>query len=151
MLSRRHSASAAEREIRLAVTGSLPGCLANREANLTLLILENLLNNAIQATPRGKCVELSAQPDDGQVIFRVSDEGAGLPSHVRERLFSPVRSTKEGGSGIGLTICRQLALHIGASLDLESSTVNGTVFRVRVPLLQAVSSSPEPARIPTAG
>jgi signal transduction histidine kinase len=110
------------------------GALANREAALVLLILENLAHNAIEATPRGKSVWLQASAAGGQVVFEVRDEGPGLPAGMAEVLFRPCRSTKEGGSGIGLAISRQLALHIGAALELEASSAQGCVFRLAVPL-----------------
>jgi len=48
-------------------------------------------------------------------------------------LFKPVRSTKEGGSGIGLALCRQLAAHLGAEIGLERTGPNGCLFVVSMP------------------
>jgi signal transduction histidine kinase len=137
LLSARFSPRAAERGVALNIPRDAHGRLANRDANLTLLVLENLLTNAIQATSRGGHVEVTTAVDGSHVQFRVCDGGPGLPSHVREHLFTPVRSTKEGGSGIGLAICRQLALHMSATLELEHSDASGTVFCIRLPLLQS--------------
>jgi signal transduction histidine kinase len=112
------------------------GMLANREANLTLLILENLIQNAFQATPEGKSVRLEIAQEDGIVQCDVRDEGPGLSDEVRERLFAPCRSTRPGGSGIGLAISKQLATQIGAVLELRSTSSSGCVFRLSLPQKQ---------------
>lgn len=109
------------------------GDLTNREANLVALILENLINNALQASPKQGIVHVHASIQAGCPVFRVRDEGPGLPHHIRERLFTPVQSTKEGGSGVGLALSQQLAHHLGAELSLVSSNNRGTEFSLRLP------------------
>jgi signal transduction histidine kinase len=110
------------------------GSLANRESNLVLLILENLLRNAVQATPAGREVHLDVTPAAGGVKFLVSDGGSGMPVEIQARLFKPCRSTKTGGHGIGLAISHQLAQHLGASLELVRSTAEGSVFELFLPI-----------------
>lgn len=115
--------------------------LSGRDANLVLLIIENLAGNAVQATRRGGNVEVVCGVEQGRLEFRVRDEGPGLPEQVRDRLFTPVRSVKEGGTGLGLALSRQLALHIGASLELVRTGDEGTEFRLTLP----VSATRDPA------
>ncbi|MBI2929357.1 MAG: sensor histidine kinase [Verrucomicrobia bacterium] len=110
------------------------GALTNRNANLVLLILENLLQNAIQATPAGRSVRLALQADEKKVVCEVRDEGPGLPPLLRDSLFQPVQSSKADGAGIGLAISKQLANHLGAELELKSSTAQGCVFALSLPL-----------------
>ncbi|MBI4658077.1 MAG: HAMP domain-containing histidine kinase [Verrucomicrobia bacterium] len=109
------------------------GALTNRDANLIILILENLIQNAIQATPRGKTTSLIIHSGGDQVICEVQDEGPGLPEHCRSNLFKPCQSSKEQGSGIGLTISKQLAKYIGADLVLKSTGPAGSVFILAMP------------------
>lgn len=109
------------------------GSLPNREANLTLLILENLLKNAIHATPRGRTVLLKMVLEGTAVAFEVRDEGPGVPAELQAKLFAPCRSTKSGGHGIGLAICKQLANHLEAGLELKSTSASGSVFALRLP------------------
>jgi len=109
------------------------GSLANREANLVLLILENLLRNAVQATPAGRDIRLEISPAAGGVEFLIADGGSGVPAEVQSKLFKPCRSTKIGGHGIGLAISYQLARHLGATLELVRSTAEGSVFALRLP------------------
>lgn len=109
------------------------GVLANRDANLILLILENLIQNSIQATPKGKAVTLSLDSESDRIVCEIRDEGPGLPDHWKDHLFKPCQSTKENGSGIGLAISKQLANHIGAELELKSTTPHGCVFTLVIP------------------
>ncbi|MCX6903245.1 MAG: HAMP domain-containing sensor histidine kinase [Verrucomicrobia bacterium] len=113
------------------------GLLSNQEANLLILILENLIQNAIQATPRGKSVRLNLCRKGESVLFEVHDEGPGLPEMVRSRLFTPCPSSKEGGSGIGLAISKQLASHLRGELELKSSSAAGCVFQLLLPIKTA--------------
>jgi len=130
----RTAALAGELGLQLKTTKQAEGSLNNRNANLVSLILVNLVQNALQASPAGGTVELRVQRQDDHYLFSVRDEGRGLPPHIRENLFKPVSSTKEGGSGLGLAISNQLAAHLGAELELRESGEHGTCFALRVPL-----------------
>ncbi|HEY2951643.1 MAG TPA: sensor histidine kinase [Verrucomicrobiae bacterium] len=108
--------------------------LPNRTANLVSLILLNLAQNAIQATPRGGSVTLAASTSADKLVFAVRDEGPGLPGTLVKNLFAPCQSDKEGGSGIGLAISKQLANHLGADLELKSTGPAGCVFTLSLPV-----------------
>ena len=105
--------------------------LSNRTANLAGLILANLIQNAIEATPKEGLVTLSFSHEADNVACEVRDEGTGFPSN--RKLFEPCHSTKEGRSGIGLAISKQLANHLGAALELRNSTPRGCVFALLLP------------------
>jgi signal transduction histidine kinase len=109
--------------------------LPNRAANLITLILVNLVQNAVEATPAGKSVCLTLAGGNERIAGEVRDQGSGFPQELRNNLFKPCHSTKEGGSGIGLAICHQLAKHLGAELELKSSAADGCVFALTVPLV----------------
>lgn len=102
----------------------------SRRASLAALSLYNLLQNAIEVSPRGGAVQLSARATGGGVEYTVTDEGPGLPPSVRERLFEPCTSTKRGGSGLGLALTQQLARQAGGRVDLVRSDAQGTCFRL---------------------
>lgn len=110
-----------------------PGTVSSRAANLVGIILGHLAQNAIQATPRKKSVRLTLLGEPHGVRCEVRDEGRGFPEEVRPLLFKPCLSTKEGGSGLGLALCKQLAGHLDAELELESSTAYGCVFSLTLP------------------
>jgi signal transduction histidine kinase len=119
---------ARERGVEYAAVVRSGFSLPNRTANLVALILVNLCENAVQATPQGKKVTLEAQTQQGHLQFTVRDEGPGFPADVP--LFMPCRSTKEQGTGVGLALCKQLANHLDATLELARSTAEGCVFHL---------------------
>ena len=106
--------------------------LDNRTANLIALILVNLAQNGIHATPPGRSVSVELEAQDTVCLFRVRDQGPGFPEHDPEGLFHPQPSTREGGSGLGLAICKQLANHLGASLSLIENHAEGCTFELRL-------------------
>jgi len=122
-------------DVRFTTAVNATGMLANREASLTALILENLVRNAIEATPSGKKVCLLMRTNADTLICEVRDEGGGIPETLRGTLFTPCRSRKLGGHGIGLAICKQLANHLDASLELKTSDESGSTFALTVPTL----------------
>ena len=139
VLHQRLDPEAAERsqQVDCSATDSLR--LPNRDANLTLLILENLSHNGLQASPSGSTLRIRLTRNAGSAVFSVTDSGPGLSPELRERLFSPVISTKPGGTGIGLALSRQLARHMGADLGLEHTGPGGSVFTLTLPLPRAVA------------
>ena len=104
---------------------------AGRRANLAGLVLRNLLQNALEATPTGGSVRLTSCAVPAEAIaFLVEDSGTGLPDAVRARLFQPCPSSKPGGSGLGLALSQQLAQQAGGRLELVRSDPLGTCFRL---------------------
>jgi len=92
--------------------------------------LVNVLLNACEATPRGGTVRLSvpARTSDGDVRFVVEDEGPGISDATRARALEPFFSTRrrEGGTGLGLTIAREIVDHHGGVLVVERRDEGGT-------------------------
>lgn len=109
------------------------GNLSGRVANLVMLILINLIQNAIEATPRGRSVRLTIGASGADVDCEVRDEGPGFPEPLRPSLFAPSQSTKDGSAGIGLAISKQLANHLEAKLELKSSSPTGCAFSLVLP------------------
>ncbi len=134
VVAQRLGPAATERRQRIETETAFELKLPNRDANLTLLILENLASNAMQASPNGSSIWIRLTGGPAHANFTVTDSGSGLPESVRERLFSPVVSTKPGGTGIGLALSRQLARHMGADLHLVRTGTSGTEFALTLPL-----------------
>jgi signal transduction histidine kinase len=128
--------------VRLETAVQGASVLANREADLILLILENLAQNALEATPAGKTVRVKLANEGPCLAMEVQDEGPGLSTAAAAQLFTPCASSKKGGSGIGLAISRQLAAHLGADLELKTSTPQGCTFRLTIP--HETASAPKP-------
>ena len=116
--------------------------IANRHANLVLLVLESLGQNALQVTPRGRNVTISLTQEGGTgMVWEVRDQGPGFPPALLPRLFSPCPSTK-GGNGIGLAISRQLSRHLGGELTLDRTGPEGCCFALRLPARLEANSTP---------
>ncbi len=103
-------------------------------------VLTNLLGNALQYTPAGGSVRVSARRDSREVAIVVSDTGIGIPAehlpHVFDRFFrvDPSRARAGGGSGIGLTIARHLVEAHGGSIEAASrGSGRGSMFTVILP------------------
>jgi len=102
-------------------------------------VLVNLLSNAIKFTERGQ-VAVSTRALDNEVVIDVRDTGIGIAPEHLGHIFEPfsqierlsTRST--GGTGLGLSVSRQLLALLGGSLGVESTLGQGSVFRVRLPL-----------------
>lgn len=124
---------AQQRKLELEIPAAFDEKISSRRANLVALILVNLVENAIQATPQGKRVTLALHRQPGRLRFEIRDQGGGFPPHLRANLFLPCKSTRDGGSGIGLAISKQLADHLGATLELAESTPEGCVFVLSLP------------------
>jgi signal transduction histidine kinase len=124
---------ARERGVRLVTEILAEADLANRDANIVLMVLTNLVQNALHATPSGGEIRVTATKEGADLLFEVADTGPGLPESVRAMLFSPSRSTKTGGTGLGLAISKQLANHAGAELTLKTTSEAGTTFQLRLP------------------
>jgi signal transduction histidine kinase len=123
--------------------GERETALPNRTANLVTLILMNLVQNAIEATSCGRKASLSTVRSGEQLGFEVRDEGNGLAESVKAQLFSPCHSSKEHGTGIGLAISKQLANHLGATLELKSSGPEGCVFFLALPATVNGNEAPQ--------
>jgi signal transduction histidine kinase len=109
------------------------GELDGRVASLGGLVLVNLIENAVQASPRGAEVRITGAAAPGAMAFDVTDHGPGLVPAVREQLFRPVASTKPGGGGIGLALSHELARLAGGALELVRTSSAGTTFRLTLP------------------
>lgn len=90
------------------------------DATAVMQILVNLLQNALDASPKGAAVQVSAVRDGGQLVVHVRDQGEGISEGLRERVFEPFFTTKPAGqgTGLGLSISRELAAASGGELEL---------------------------------
>lgn len=96
-------------------------------------VLINLVKNAIEALNdhQSPMIRISAKNLEDGVELRVSDNGPGIPDEIVDNIFVPFYTTKEGGSGIGLSLSRQIMrLHKG-SLEVHSNKTQGTTFTLK--------------------
>lgn len=101
-------------------------------------IIENLTVNAVESLPDGRgSVTISTMSgsgdSDGRVIVTVTDTGTGIEPDALDRIFNDFYTTKEHGSGLGLSIVRRLVADMGGRVAVDSRPGTGTTFRVELP------------------
>ncbi|HSV48772.1 MAG TPA: ATP-binding protein, partial [Candidatus Acidoferrales bacterium] len=97
-------------------------------------VLNNLVTNAIQAMPKGGKLTVKAAKKDSGVVISVEDTGVGIPDAVKEKLFTPMFTTKAKGQGFGLAVVKRFIEAQGGSIGFESQVGKGTKFLVWLPL-----------------
>jgi len=110
------------------------GAVLVTDGDRVLQIVSNLLANALHWTPAGGRVDLALGARDGEVTVAVADTGPGIEPQERERIFRPFWSGDGGGTGIGLTIARELSLALGGRLELEGAPGRGSRFILVLPV-----------------
>ncbi|MBI1290040.1 hypothetical protein GC173_02180 [bacterium] len=103
-------------------------------------LFSNLALNAFQAMDGKGRLRLAASVVDGRTVLLVEDSGPGIPDALREEVFSPFVTTREGsgGSGLGLYICRTIVEDLGGTLTVDrSADLGGARFRVDLPRSEA--------------
>ena len=95
---------------------------------------DNLLRNAVEAQPNGGAIRVAAHSDGERLSIDISDAGPGIPPERREELFEFGKTTKAGGSGIGLPLSQLIAEAHGGSLAYQPNNGSGATFRLTLPL-----------------
>jgi len=101
-------------------------------------VVLNLLVNALQALPPGGRIWLRTLPEDGGTVgFAIADDGPGLPAEIRDRIFHPFVTGREGGSGLGLAFVDRIIKAHRGTVTVRSETGKGTIFEVRLPVTES--------------
>jgi len=107
---------------------------ANCDPEQIYQVALNLIVNALQILPRGGRISVRTLPArNGRVAFEVSDNGPGIPADVRERIFAPFFTMREGGTGLGLALVQRVVQTHKGTVTVDSSVGRGTTFRVELP------------------
>ncbi|MBY4948009.1 sensor histidine kinase [Cupriavidus respiraculi] len=129
----RERAIRTELRMREAVTPVTGGCLPLRQ------VVANLVGNAMQAmegTSGPRILSIALDIADGRAVLAVEDTGCGLARADIERLFDEFYSTREGGMGVGLSICRTIVAAHGGEIAAQQRSGGGARFVVRLPLAE---------------
>ncbi len=136
-----HEAMITEKELKLIINLplSLPTLWIDQER--ITQVFSNLLNNAVKFTEPSGTITISATPGRKWVKFSISDTGAGIPQddipHLFERYWQ-ARKTEKFGTGLGLTICKELVVLHGGEISVESELGKGTTFHFTLPVSKTV-------------
>ena len=110
--------------------------------------LTNLIGNAVKFSPPQSTIHVSTEVTDGAVVFRVSDQGRGIPPEKLEAVFERFKqvdasdSREKGGSGLGLAICRSMIRQHGGDISVQSRVGIGSEFSFTIPVIPAPLVAP---------
>ena len=98
-------------------------------------VITNLVQNALQSIPKGKTpqIEIQLTSKSNQTIISIMDNGSGIPSEIKDKIFEPRFTTKTSGMGLGLGIVKNIIESHNGSIDYISKIDKGTTFTIIIP------------------
>jgi CheY-like chemotaxis protein/anti-sigma regulatory factor (Ser/Thr protein kinase) len=121
---------------------------------LTLVMMNLIVNaqHALQSVPPPRRLEIQARREDDVVLIEIADNGAGIPPEIMERIFEPFYTTKPQGvgTGIGLSVCRNVLAAHGGEISVAARPEGGTRFSLVLPV-PAEGAAPIEAAAPVTG
>ena len=120
-------------ELQTDISEGLP--LIEADADQLQQVFINLINNSLDAMPLGGKLRVSTALDGDSVVIQLADSGEGIAEDQIDLIFDPLFSTKRGrGTGLGLTIVKQIISEHNGEVEVESDPGRETTFRIRLPL-----------------
>jgi signal transduction histidine kinase len=119
-----------ERGVSVEIAG---GARAAVDSDALARVLDNLVRNAIEASPRGSTVKVDVENGGERADVRVADRGSGVPNDRRGELFEPFFTTKPEGVGLGLALSRAIASAHGGTLGYRREA-DATIFELSLPM-----------------
>lgn len=120
----------------------LPLCHA--DSHLMEQVVLNLITNAKEAMKQvvtGKAITVTSSVQDQRIVVTVSDSGPGVPRYMRRRIFDPFYTTKDGNTGIGLSLCHRIIADHGGMLTVSDNDQGGAEFKIELPLAREKGKS----------
>ncbi len=114
---------------------NLPLC--NADPHLIEQVILNLITNAKEAMKnmvKGKTINVVSSVQNDCIVVTISDSGPGVPLHMRKKIFDAFYTTKEGNTGIGLSLCHRIVVDHGGSLTVNNNDREGAEFKIELPL-----------------
>jgi signal transduction histidine kinase len=139
---------AAERNVTLATRPAAGPAFVTSDVRAVRQILVNLVGNAVKFSPDGGTVAVAWMPAAGGGLrVTVADQGPGIPGDDVERIFEPfwrkesAHVARRGGTGLGLSLTRQLVWRLGGSIAVDSTPGAGSTFAVTLPAVAAEAAN----------
>jgi signal transduction histidine kinase len=101
--------------------------------------LVNLIDNAVDVSPRGASVSITASIERNKITITIKDQGAGMDRETLANLFLPFYTTKNKGTGLGLPISRKIIEAHAGTLEIKSEPGSGTEVKIRLPRKAPIS------------
>ncbi len=130
-----HAARAAGQGVQVIVDAATDGPEVPGDAQQLGMVVENLINNAMDVMPGGGRLRVAVRDEGARVTVIVADSGGGVPAAARQELFTPFFTTKIDGTGLGLAISRRIVEAHGGSIQYEDGE-GGAVFRFSLPAME---------------
>lgn len=96
-------------------------------------VMINIIKNAIEAIGNDGLLQINAFAKDQDIMVKITDNGPGMTKEQLSKIGTPFYSTKDKGTGVGLTICFQIIEQLKGSIDVESTVGKGTSFLIKLP------------------
>ncbi|MBA4419108.1 MAG: hypothetical protein C0392_14560 [Syntrophus sp. (in: bacteria)] len=113
----------------------LPLCSA--DPHLMEQVILNFITNAKEAMKNmvnGKTINVASSVQNDRIVVTISDSGPGVPLHMRKKVFDAFYTTKEGNTGIGLSLCYRVVVDHGGLLTVNNNNQGGAEFKIELPL-----------------
>jgi two-component system nitrogen regulation sensor histidine kinase NtrY len=120
-----------QKSIELEIILKDPDLMLEADTNLVEQVLINLVVNAIEAVkdrPDPRIILSSSLLNTKKIVIKVTDNGMGMPEEIIDKIFVPFFSTKKHGSGIGLSLCKQIMMLHRGNIQVQSQEGHGTAF-----------------------
>jgi signal transduction histidine kinase len=121
-------ASKSDKQVLVELDERIPELELN-ENEIRQVVL-NLVRNGLEAMSEGEVIKLKTYCDGDEVVLAVQDQGTGIPPQILEKLGSPFLTTKDTGTGLGLSVCYQIVAKHQATMDVNTGA-QGTTFFVK--------------------
>ena len=96
-------------------------------------VVTNLINNAVQAMPKGGRLTIAALGNHDSLTVSVQDTGMGIAPASLDKIFNPFFTTKAQGQGLGLAVCKRLVEAQNGTITVKSEIGKGSTFTIAVP------------------
>ncbi len=106
----------------------------NWDHNQIQQVLMNLMQNSIDSISGKGKIQLEVRYEEENVVIEISDDGAGMPDHIHNKIFNLYYTTKASGTGIGLSIIQRIIFEHNGTIEFESKENIGTTFIIRLPI-----------------
>jgi len=122
-----------ERKIKLNLQWNCPDASVVGDEKLLFQAVLNIIKNALEAMQIDKILDIKTSCDDEFIEIHIKDQGRGIPAQHLEKIYDPFFSTKSGGTGLGLSVVRQIVHDHHGNIEIQSQVNRGTQVKIYIP------------------